>query len=369
MASSTRSRARSRWSPAPPRGSAARPPACSTPAAPRWRWSTSTPRRPSGPPTGSATGRWRSPPTSPTPRRWRAAVDEVVERFGGLDVVVANAGVAPPTRPMSVVDTEAFERTIEIDLLGVWRTVHPALPQVIERRGHVVVVASVYAFVNGVMATPYAVSQGRGRAARPGAAGRALDPRGERQRRLLRLHRHADGPRRVRGPGRPGDSRTCSRRRHAAAPARRRRRGRRSSRGSSAACRGSSARAGGGPARSCAGSSTRSSTPARPRRAHARGRPRGRAPRPRRADRDHPLALVARARAVSCRCRPGPRRRARRPRPRGPSAAGRESHSSTVSSARSSVTPRSTASSPRNPAASLSASRRCWPSDGKAPIR
>ncbi len=88
-----------------------------------------------------------------------AAVDEVVERFGGLDIAVANAGVAPPTRPMSVVDNDAFERTVEIDLLGVWRTVRPALPQVIERRGHVVVVASVYAFINGVLATPYAVSK------------------------------------------------------------------------------------------------------------------------------------------------------------------------------------------------------------------
>src|SRR5258705_7168843 len=88
-----------------------------------------------------------------------AAVEQTVESFGGLDVVVANAGVAPPPRPMSVVDAEAFERVIEIDLLGVWRTVHPALEQVIERRGHVVVVASVYAFLNGVMATPYAVSK------------------------------------------------------------------------------------------------------------------------------------------------------------------------------------------------------------------
>jgi NAD(P)-dependent dehydrogenase (short-subunit alcohol dehydrogenase family) len=88
-----------------------------------------------------------------------AVVERAADRFGGLDVVVANAGIAPPPRPMSVVDGDAFERVIEIDLLGVWRTVHPTLPQVIERRGHVVVVASVYAFVNGVMATPYAVSK------------------------------------------------------------------------------------------------------------------------------------------------------------------------------------------------------------------
>jgi NAD(P)-dependent dehydrogenase (short-subunit alcohol dehydrogenase family) len=91
--------------------------------------------------------------------RMEAAVAEVVERFGGLDVVVANAGVAPPARPMTVVDNDAYERTIEIDLLGVWRTVRPALPQVVERRGHVVVVASVYAFLNGAMATPYAASK------------------------------------------------------------------------------------------------------------------------------------------------------------------------------------------------------------------
>jgi NAD(P)-dependent dehydrogenase (short-subunit alcohol dehydrogenase family) len=88
-----------------------------------------------------------------------AAVEEVVERFGGLDIAVANAGIAPPPRPMSVIDNDAFERVIDVDLLGVWRTVRPTLPHVIERRGHLVVVASVYAFVNGVMATPYAISK------------------------------------------------------------------------------------------------------------------------------------------------------------------------------------------------------------------
>jgi NAD(P)-dependent dehydrogenase (short-subunit alcohol dehydrogenase family) len=92
-------------------------------------------------------------------RAMELATAEVVERFGGLDVVVANAGIAPEARPMSVIGNEVFERVIDVDLYGVWRTVRPALPQVIERKGHIVVVASIYAFMNGALATPYAMAK------------------------------------------------------------------------------------------------------------------------------------------------------------------------------------------------------------------
>jgi NAD(P)-dependent dehydrogenase (short-subunit alcohol dehydrogenase family) len=87
------------------------------------------------------------------------AVDATVERFGGLDIPVANAGVAPPATTMRVIDPDTWERVVEIDLLGVWRTVRPALPQVVERQGQVVVISSVYAWVNGVLGSPYAVSK------------------------------------------------------------------------------------------------------------------------------------------------------------------------------------------------------------------
>ena len=89
----------------------------------------------------------------------QAAVDTAAEHFGGLDVVVANAGIAPPLSTVRLIEEDAFERVVEVDLLGVWRSVRPALPHVVERRGHVVLVASVYAFFNGVFNASYAASK------------------------------------------------------------------------------------------------------------------------------------------------------------------------------------------------------------------
>jgi NAD(P)-dependent dehydrogenase (short-subunit alcohol dehydrogenase family) len=86
-------------------------------------------------------------------------VDAAVERFGGLDVVVANAGIAPRTASVRLIEEDEFERVVEVDLLGVWRTVRAALPHVVERRGHVVVIGSVYTFVNGMLNASYAVSK------------------------------------------------------------------------------------------------------------------------------------------------------------------------------------------------------------------
>jgi NAD(P)-dependent dehydrogenase (short-subunit alcohol dehydrogenase family) len=99
-----------------------------------------------------------------------AAVAEVVDKFGGLDCAVANAGIAQ--KQISTVYSmsgEEWERVLEVDLLGVFRTVRAVMPQIVERRGHIGLVSSVYAFANGVGNSPYA-------AAKPGveSLGRAL---------------------------------------------------------------------------------------------------------------------------------------------------------------------------------------------------
>ena len=168
--------------------------------------------------------------------RMEEVVEATVERFGGLDVPVANAGVAPPGATMRVVDPDAFERVIEIDLLGVWRTVRPTLPQVVERGGHVVVVSSVMAWVNGVGGSSSRQSPGhrardrlrdrpRSTSAAPrspcSTSTRRRPSRPRRGRRADARHGRRRHRRRAHGGGRPGDGRALRRARH---PDRQRRR-------------------------------------------------------------------------------------------------------------------------------------------------
>lgn len=76
-----------------------------------------------------------------------AAVATTVERLGGIDTVWANAGIAT-FGPLLHTDPQAWADTIEIDLVGTFRTIRAALPAVIARRGHVAVTASAASFAH-----------------------------------------------------------------------------------------------------------------------------------------------------------------------------------------------------------------------------
>lgn len=89
-----------------------------------------------------------------------AAVASTIAHFGRLDVCFANAGIAakdPSTIRSSSIDE--FEQIIEVDLLGVWRTVRACLPHVIDAGGHVLVTGSIYSFFNGSVNAPYAMAK------------------------------------------------------------------------------------------------------------------------------------------------------------------------------------------------------------------
>jgi NAD(P)-dependent dehydrogenase (short-subunit alcohol dehydrogenase family) len=79
------------------------------------------------------------------PAALATAVHRAVETFGGLDVVVANAGIAPLTT-VATSSARALARTIEVNLIGAMLTAHAALPFVAERRGHIQLISSAAAF-------------------------------------------------------------------------------------------------------------------------------------------------------------------------------------------------------------------------------
>ncbi len=88
------------------------------------------------------------------------AIATVVERFGGLDIAVANAGIAPPTVTTArTMPAEEWRRVLDVNLIGAWHTARAALPQISERRGQLVFIGSIYSFSNGLLASPYAVSK------------------------------------------------------------------------------------------------------------------------------------------------------------------------------------------------------------------
>ena len=75
-----------------------------------------------------------------------AAVDGTVRAFGGIDTVFACAGIGAPGF-VRTMDPASFERVIEVNLIGVWRTVRACLPHVIERRGYILPVSSMAAIL------------------------------------------------------------------------------------------------------------------------------------------------------------------------------------------------------------------------------
>src|SRR3954467_15627435 len=76
----------------------------------------------------------------------RGAVADVAERCGGINVAIANAGIAP-VGALRHLDPDVLAAQLNVNLTGSWRFIHACLPHVIERRGYVLGVSSASALV------------------------------------------------------------------------------------------------------------------------------------------------------------------------------------------------------------------------------
>ncbi len=84
----------------------------------------------------------------------QAVASRAVDRFGGIDVVMANAGIATYGSVLKV-DPDAFRTLVDVNIVGVFNTVRAALPSVIDRRGYVLIVSSAAAFAASPGLAPY----------------------------------------------------------------------------------------------------------------------------------------------------------------------------------------------------------------------
>lgn len=92
----------------------------------------------------------------------RDRVDEVVnsavQELGGLDVVVANAGVAAQM-PVIGGDPSVLEQSLRVNVLGVFNTLRATGPHVSHERGYALAVASLAAAVHAPLLGAYSASK------------------------------------------------------------------------------------------------------------------------------------------------------------------------------------------------------------------
>jgi len=72
-----------------------------------------------------------------------------VDRYGGLDILLANAGIEGCVAPITDYPLETFQKVLDVNVTGVWLGIKYAMPEMIKRGGGSIVITSSVAGVRG----------------------------------------------------------------------------------------------------------------------------------------------------------------------------------------------------------------------------
>jgi NAD(P)-dependent dehydrogenase (short-subunit alcohol dehydrogenase family) len=87
-----------------------------------------------------------------------AAVQQTIEKFGGIDIAFANAGIEIAHTAAHVPLVE-MERIVDINFAGVFRTARAVMPALLESRGYLLITASLAAILHGAPLSHYSATK------------------------------------------------------------------------------------------------------------------------------------------------------------------------------------------------------------------
>jgi 3alpha(or 20beta)-hydroxysteroid dehydrogenase len=91
---------------------------------------------------------------------WQAAVDAAVERFGGLDVLVSNAGISPAPRPIEETSLDDYLRVIQVNQVGTFLGIKAVIPAMeMSGSGSIVTISSTGGISSAAGLAPYSSSK------------------------------------------------------------------------------------------------------------------------------------------------------------------------------------------------------------------
>ena len=92
---------------------------------------------------------------------WRTLIEDVWARFGTIDILVSNAGIAVPGDTVAEVGEALWDCIMDVNAKGVWLGMRAVLPTMIaNKRGKIVNVASTAAHIGLKNAAAYCASKG-----------------------------------------------------------------------------------------------------------------------------------------------------------------------------------------------------------------